>query len=170
MPRVLFGIGTCDNPTERMDLGSICCQRQVRDTEHSGGFTGSFVESSAIPARAERRHQQQAPKMQFDPIPMTYAELLPILLQENLIKTRAPPRVPDTLPAWYQSNLSCAFHQGAPGHDIEHCFSLKTEWVAVDVHSTTFCSNNVCLLFFAFQKKSFRPTRDESELVYGFLL
>ncbi|KEH19436.1 hypothetical protein MTR_8g059190 [Medicago truncatula] len=79
----------------------------------------------------ERQHQQQpqqqAPRMQFDPIPMTYAELLPILLQENLIKTRAPPRVPNTLPAWYQSNLSYAFHQGAPGHDIKHCFSLKTE-------------------------------------------
>ncbi|RHN80140.1 hypothetical protein MtrunA17_Chr1g0185021 [Medicago truncatula] len=28
MPRVLFGIGTCDNPTQRRDLGSICCQRE----------------------------------------------------------------------------------------------------------------------------------------------
>ena len=79
----------------------------------------------------KRQHQQQpreqAPKMQFDPIPMTYAELLPILLQENLVKTRAPPRVPNVLPIWYQPELSCAFHQGAPDHDIEHCFSLKIE-------------------------------------------
>ena len=81
--------------------------------------------------RAERQHQQQprqqAPRMQFDPIPMTYAELLPILLQENLVKTRAPPRVPNVLPIWYQPDLSCAFHQGAPDHDIEHCFSLMIE-------------------------------------------
>jgi hypothetical protein len=30
-------------------------------------------------------------------------------------------------PVWYQPDLSIAFHQGAPGHDIEHCFSLKIE-------------------------------------------
>jgi len=81
--------------------------------------------------RAERQHQHQprqpAPRMQFDPIPMTYAELLPILLQENLVKTRAPPRVPNVLSVGYQPDLSCAFHQGAPSHDIEHCLSLKTE-------------------------------------------
>jgi hypothetical protein len=65
--------------------------------------------------------------MQFDPIPMTYAELLPILLMKNLVKTRKPPRVPNELPAGYQPDLSCAFHQGAPGHDIEHCLSLKIE-------------------------------------------
>jgi hypothetical protein len=65
--------------------------------------------------------------MQFDPIPMTYAELLPILLMKNLVQTRKPPRVPNELPVWYQPDLSCAFHQGAPGHDIEHCFSLKSE-------------------------------------------
>ncbi|KEH16044.1 hypothetical protein MTR_0362s0010 [Medicago truncatula] len=53
--------------------------------------------------------------------------LLPILLEKNLVQTRAPPRVPDKLPTWYRSDLSCAFHQGAPGHDIEHCYALKAE-------------------------------------------
>jgi hypothetical protein len=65
--------------------------------------------------------------MQFDPIPMTYAELLPILLMKNLVQTRVPPQVPNELPVWYQPDLSCAFHQGAPDHDIKHCFSLKIE-------------------------------------------
>ena len=77
----------------------------------------------------KRQHQQQprqqAPRMQFDPIPMTYAELLPILIQENLVQTRAPPRVPNVLLVWYQPDLSYAFHQGAPDHDIDYCFSLK---------------------------------------------
>jgi hypothetical protein len=58
---------------------------------------------------------------------MTYAELLPILLMKNLFQTSKPPRVPNELPVWYQPDLSFAFHQGAPGHDIEHCFSLKIE-------------------------------------------
>jgi len=79
----------------------------------------------------ERQHQQQprqqASRMQFDPIPMTYAELLPILLKENLVQTRESPHVPNELLIWYQSDLSYAFHQVAPDHDIEHCFSLKIE-------------------------------------------
>jgi hypothetical protein len=75
----------------------------------------------------QQQPQQQAPRMQFDPIPMTNAELLSILLQENLVQTRPPPRVSNDLLVCYQPDLSCAFHQGAPGHDIEHCFFLKIE-------------------------------------------
>jgi hypothetical protein len=58
---------------------------------------------------------------------MKYAELLPALLEKNLVQTRAPPRIPEILPSWYRSDRSCAFHQGAPGHDIEHCYALKAE-------------------------------------------
>ncbi|GAU51950.1 hypothetical protein TSUD_417330, partial [Trifolium subterraneum] len=69
----------------------------------------------------------QRPPQQFDPIPMKYAELLPALLGKNLVQTRPPPPIPESLPRWYRADLSCAFHQGAPGHDIEHCFALKSE-------------------------------------------
>jgi hypothetical protein len=65
-----------------------------------------------------------APK--FDPIPVKYAELFPTLLKEDLIQTRPPPPVPKRLPMGYRADLSCAFHQGAPGHDIERCFAFKT--------------------------------------------
>jgi hypothetical protein len=64
---------------------------------------------------------------QFDPIPMSYTELFPVLIEKNLVQTRAPPKVPATLPRWYRSDHFCAFHQGAPGHDIERCFALKAE-------------------------------------------
>ena len=62
---------------------------------------------------------------QFDSIPMKYAELLPVLLKKNLVQTRAPPPVPERLPTGYRLDLSCAFHQGAPGHDIEKCYGIK---------------------------------------------
>jgi len=55
-----------------------------------------------------------------------YAELFPTLLRENLIQTRLPPPVPKRLPVGYRANLSCAFHQGAPCHDIEQCFAFRT--------------------------------------------
>jgi hypothetical protein len=50
----------------------------------------------------------------FDPIPMKYADLLPALLAKNLVQTKPPPPVPERLPAWYRTDLSCTFHQGAP--------------------------------------------------------
>ncbi|GAU47906.1 hypothetical protein TSUD_404660, partial [Trifolium subterraneum] len=61
----------------------------------------------------------------FDPIPMKYADLLPALLAKDFVQTRPPPPVPAVLPTWYRSDLTCAFHQGAPGHDVERCYALK---------------------------------------------
>ncbi|GAU38495.1 hypothetical protein TSUD_64750 [Trifolium subterraneum] len=40
-------------------------------------------------------------------------------------ETRPPPPAPAVLPTWYRSDLTCVFHQGAPGHDIERCYAFK---------------------------------------------
>jgi len=56
---------------------------------------------------------------------MKYEDLLPTLLERNLVQTKAPPPMPKKLPARFRADLSCAFHQGAPGHDVEHCYTLK---------------------------------------------
>ena len=69
--------------------------------------------------------RKQAPRTKFDPIPMRYAELLPDLLEKNLVQTRPPPPLPKKFPAWFRVNLSCDFHQGALGHDVEQCYTLK---------------------------------------------
>ncbi|GAU51264.1 hypothetical protein TSUD_412510 [Trifolium subterraneum] len=61
----------------------------------------------------------------FDPIPMKYADQLPALLAKNFVQTRPPPPVPAVLPTWYRSDLTCAIHQGAPGHDVERFYALK---------------------------------------------
>lgn len=63
--------------------------------------------------------------MQIDPIPVTYAELLPGLLKKNLVQTRAPSPVPEKLPAWYRLDQTCDFHQGGRGHNIENCYNFK---------------------------------------------
>ena len=76
----------------------------------------------------QQPYQQQQPRPQSQkiaPIPVKYADLLPQLLEKNLVQTKAPPPVPARLPAWYRPELSCDFHQGAPGHDIEHCNAMK---------------------------------------------
>ncbi|KAI5431679.1 hypothetical protein KIW84_035732 [Lathyrus oleraceus] len=75
-------------------------------------------------------HQRQnfeRKKVSFNLIPMSYAELYPSLVLKNLIQPRNPPQIPEPLPWWYKPELRCAFHQGAPGHDIENCYPLKYE-------------------------------------------
>jgi hypothetical protein len=103
-----------------------------------GNYQQQHIAAITPAASSEYQPQQQAPQQfnnqnhiqrapQFDPIPMLYAELLPVLIDNNLVQTRAPPPVPATLPRWYRSDHFCAFHQGAPGHDIERCYALKAE-------------------------------------------
>jgi len=50
-----------------------------------------------------------------DPIPMKYADLLPILLKKNLVQTRPPPQVPDVLPIWYRLT---SFVPSIKGHQV----------------------------------------------------
>ncbi|GAU39327.1 hypothetical protein TSUD_60780 [Trifolium subterraneum] len=74
------------------------------------------------PYNYPNRTQRNPP---FDPIPMKYADLLPALLAKNFVQTRPPSPAPAVLPTWYRSDLTCVFHQGAPGHDVERCYAFK---------------------------------------------
>jgi len=78
--------------------------------------------------------QPRPPRNQFPQIPMLYGDLLPSLLARNLVQLRAPPRVPNPIPPWYRADRTCAFHQNASGHDIEHCYPLKEEVLKL-IHS-----------------------------------
>jgi len=81
--------------------------------------------------------------LQFNPITMKYAELLPTLLRENLVQTRPPPPIPKKLPAHWRPDFTCVFHQGAQGHDVENCFSLKIEIrKLIDVNALPFKNLN----------------------------
>jgi hypothetical protein len=66
-------------------------------------------------------------RVTFDPIPMTYAELYPSLIDRKLITPRDPPAVPANPQWWYKPKLHCVYHSGAPGHDVENCYPLKTK-------------------------------------------
>ncbi|KAI5432054.1 hypothetical protein KIW84_035984 [Lathyrus oleraceus] len=66
-------------------------------------------------------------KISFDPIPMSYAELYPSLLERKLVTPREPPAVPANPQWWYKLDQHCVYHSGAPGHNIENCYPLKTK-------------------------------------------
>ncbi|XP_058782859.1 uncharacterized protein LOC131657480 [Vicia villosa] len=55
---------------------------------------------------------------------MTYAQVLPYLLDLKLIQLRTL-ATPAKLPANWDANARCEFHSGAPGHSIENCKALK---------------------------------------------
>ncbi|XP_058733066.1 uncharacterized protein LOC131604652 [Vicia villosa] len=73
-----------------------------------------------------RQYQQQpkVPERVFDPIPMTYAQVLPYLLDLKLVQLRTL-ATPAKLPANWDANARCEFHYGAPGHNIKNCKALK---------------------------------------------
>ncbi|KAI5394366.1 hypothetical protein KIW84_061158 [Lathyrus oleraceus] len=66
-------------------------------------------------------------RVTFDPIPITYAELYPSLIERELITPRDPPAVPTNPQWWYKPELHFVYHSGAPGHDVENCYPLKTK-------------------------------------------
>ncbi|KAI5418068.1 hypothetical protein KIW84_042637 [Lathyrus oleraceus] len=66
-------------------------------------------------------------RVTFDPIPMTYAKLYPSLIERKLITLRDPPAIPTNPQWWYKPELHCVYHSGAPGHDVENCYPLKTK-------------------------------------------
>src|ERR1044072_1389025 len=93
------------------------------------GIAPQFQQTQQPRQQAQQfNNQNRAPRVsQFDPIPMTYTELYPALIERSLVQTRSPPPVPEKLPWWYKADVSCSFHQGAPSHDLEHCIALKAE-------------------------------------------
>ncbi|KAI5389174.1 hypothetical protein KIW84_074722 [Lathyrus oleraceus] len=66
-------------------------------------------------------------KITFDPIPVSYVELYPSLIERKLITPRDPPPIPANPQWWYKPDQHCVYHYGAPGHDVENCFPLKTK-------------------------------------------
>ncbi|XP_039690620.1 RNA polymerase II degradation factor 1-like [Medicago truncatula] len=80
------------------------------------------IPQNQVPQKFIPQNQVQKAS-QCDPIPVKYADLLPILLKKNLIQTLPLPRVPNSLPPWYRPDLNCVFHQGAP--DIKVLFQQQ---------------------------------------------
>ena len=92
----------------------------VANLAPSVGFTPQFQQQPQQQAQQHGNNQNQNRRfVQFDPIPMSYTELYPALVEQGLVQTKPPPPVPVKIPWWYKAEASCPFHQGAPGHDRE---------------------------------------------------
>ncbi|KAL5191078.1 hypothetical protein HKD37_04G010404 [Glycine soja] len=68
---------------------------------------------------------RRSPRDQFSPIPMAYSELWPSLLENHLVVAIPGKVFQSPYPKWYNSNAMCAYHSGAPGHNIDSCLPFK---------------------------------------------
>ncbi|KAI5445677.1 hypothetical protein KIW84_013776 [Lathyrus oleraceus] len=66
-------------------------------------------------------------KITFNSIPVSYAELYPSLIEWKLITPREPPAIPANPQWWYKLDQHCVYHSGAPGHNVENYYPLKTK-------------------------------------------
>ena len=63
----------------------------------------------------------------YHTLPVSYAQLLPILVQKYKIPIiSAKPRKPP-YPEWYDFNARCEYHSGVQRHSIESCTSFKNK-------------------------------------------
>ncbi|KAI5421443.1 hypothetical protein KIW84_045031 [Lathyrus oleraceus] len=81
-------------------------------------------------------------RVTFDPIPMTYSELYPSLIERKLITLRDPPAIPANLQWWYKPELHCVYHSSAPDDDVENSYPLKIK-VQVLVRCGILCFEDV---------------------------
>lgn len=58
---------------------------------------------------------------------MTHTEIFSSLVDKKHIQTRPPPPVLEKLSYWYKADNFCSYHQGAPGHNLEDCYGLKSD-------------------------------------------
>ena len=75
----------------------------------------------------------------YHSLPMTYGELLPVLIQNYKIPViLARPRRPP-YPKRYDINAKCEYHGGVGGHSVEDCTTFKDKVQAlIDANPTKF--------------------------------
>ena len=69
----------------------------------------------------------EKPKKVIQPIPISYAELLPTLVEKKLLApVQSKPKEPP-YPEGYDVNAICDYHLGSTGHTTEKCGALKNK-------------------------------------------
>ena len=86
---------------------------------HGTNYPSNNQSNNPRPARPRRPP--------VEPIPVTYTELLPRLIQWQLI-VRVPLTPMEPLyPRWYDANATCDYRYGIKDHSTENCLALKNQ-------------------------------------------
>ncbi|KAH1193201.1 hypothetical protein GmHk_19G054295 [Glycine max] len=93
---------------------------------HEGGPPSSSSNHGS-PGRQFQCNEELPPKPipEFTPLPITYEDLLPSLIA-NQMAVIAPGKIyQPPFPKWYDPNATCTYHWNTLGHSIEKCLALK---------------------------------------------
>ncbi|KAA3477880.1 hypothetical protein EPI10_011738 [Gossypium australe] len=88
-------------------------------------FSPNTMTASSQPKSEPRPTRSNPEKPQFAPIPMTYGELCPKLLEKQLIAPHYIAPLKPPYPKWYDPNASCMYHAGNRGHSTDNCLAFK---------------------------------------------
>ena len=67
------------------------------------------------------------PRPLVELIPMTYTELIPRLIQGQLLARVPLTSMEPPYPRWYDANVTCDYHYGIKGHSTENCLAFKNQ-------------------------------------------
>ncbi|KAK2382101.1 hypothetical protein QL285_069655 [Trifolium repens] len=70
---------------------------------------------------------QQRAKKVFDPIPVSYSQLLPYLVHNGMVTPEALRPRTAPFPVWYDTKAKCAYHADAEGHSTDNCRTFKNK-------------------------------------------
>src|ERR1051325_2585524 len=71
------------------------------------------------------QHYRRYARQDIQPIPMSYSQLLPYLIQSGVVIPRELKPVPGVAKAWFDKSVRCAFHADSAGHETENCSAFK---------------------------------------------
>ena len=80
------------------------------------------------PSDSRNKHCRQKidkDKPRWDPIPITYTELFPKLVEIGHIEPVQLVPLRPSFSKWYNAHTRCDYHFGNPGHSIENCTAFK---------------------------------------------
>jgi hypothetical protein len=72
-----------------------------------------------------QRPNTKYPSEQLPPLPMPLKDLYAKLLSIGQIAPILLPPIEPPFPIWYKPELTCEYHAGNPGHEIETCYAFK---------------------------------------------
>jgi hypothetical protein len=81
-----------------------------------------------VPQRTQQVQQtQQRAKKVFDPIPVSYSQLLPYLVHNGMVTPEALRPMTAPFPVWYDTKAKCAYHADVEGHSTDNCRAFKNK-------------------------------------------
>ncbi|XP_014623242.1 uncharacterized protein [Glycine max] len=93
--------------------------------QHAAPTTARPANNATPGTSYDNPRRPLAQREQFSPIPMAYSEIWPSLLENHLVVAIPGMVFQPPYPKWYNSNTICAYHSGAPGHNIDSCLPFK---------------------------------------------